>query len=114
MYQNNKNPFNLPYKIARNQIKSSVVFRSIKKENGEFTTSIKETVEHLLESLYPNWIGNVTADSIEEGEPNDAREEIEENRLERTTNNGDATTSNNDLPFTEAEVTNIVKTLEKM
>lgn len=109
-----KNPFNLPYKIARNQIKTSIILRSIMKENGEITTSLKETVEYLLESLYPNWRGNVIEDITQEGELNKATAAKDENTSEvRSNNKEDVSIFNNDLPFTEAEVTNIVKNLRK-
>lgn len=34
-----KNPFILPYKIARNKIKTNFMFKSITKENEEITDS---------------------------------------------------------------------------
>lgn len=49
-----KNPFNIAYKIARNQIKSKLTLRSIKQENGEMTTTPQETIEYILDKLYPD------------------------------------------------------------
>ncbi|KAH9374505.1 hypothetical protein HPB48_022936 [Haemaphysalis longicornis] len=48
-----KNSFNVAYKTARNQIKRKVIVKSITKEDGNPTTSPKETIEYLLEKFYP-------------------------------------------------------------
>lgn len=47
------NPFNLPYKMARNKLKKPLTLGLIQKANSEFTATEEETVKYLIESLYP-------------------------------------------------------------
>lgn len=99
-----KNPFNLAYKLARNQIKKKVILRSVTKEDGNNTTSTKETIEYLLEKFYP------------------AREPLSESETlsrkpQRTENNDTVgqhpNSYNEDIPFTELEITLVVNNLRK-
>lgn len=47
------NPFNLPYKIARNKLKKPLALGLIQKENSEQTETEEDTVRYLIGSLYP-------------------------------------------------------------
>lgn len=102
-----KNPFNLAYKISRNQIKSKVILKSIKKDTGEVTTSPTETVEYLLGKLYPIQNGNV--DTSHE------RTELGRKQIIREDSHLGVEVKENDydIPFTELEVTTVVKYLRR-
>lgn len=109
-----KNPFILPYKIARNKMKTKVMFRSITKENGEVTKTLQETIEHILGNLYPNCMEN---DEPGHSQIQSSNDTINNNKQGGNWTSGAGMRERNlpsdDLPFTEIEVTQIVKNLRK-
>lgn len=99
-----KNPFNLAYKIARNQIKSKVILKSILKEDGSYTTSLTESIEYLLDKFYPTEDGNVSDFEVSLPQRNKGNVGI----IRAT-----ELAQEDDVPFTEIEVNTVVNSLRK-
>lgn len=89
-----RNPFNIGYKLARNQIKKAVIIKSMIKEDGSSTNCLTETVDYIISKLY---------DLAGENEVNETKVEEEE--------------INNDIEddgeFTQQEVEAIIRNLKK-
>ncbi|GBM81847.1 Retrovirus-related Pol polyprotein from type-1 retrotransposable element R1 [Araneus ventricosus] len=47
------NPFSLPYKLATNKLKKPLVLSNVKRPDGTPTTTLKETVEVIVKTLFP-------------------------------------------------------------
>lgn len=94
-----KNPFTLPYKIARDQIKQRIILTSMKKDDGEMTKSLEETVHYVLDKLYP--IAN--EEHITETEKDKQRKETDQIPGTKT----------QDKLFTQLELNIIITNLRK-
>ncbi|GBM79857.1 hypothetical protein AVEN_40378-1 [Araneus ventricosus] len=47
------NAFDLPYKIAAGKIRKQTVLQSVKTSNGQFTNTIEETIQTIVQALFP-------------------------------------------------------------
>lgn len=91
-----KNPFNLAYKLARDQLKTPLIISSIKKEDNSSTSTLKETVEYILGKLY----------TISERETENEEENLSEAKYKIQQCNGD-------VQFTELEIDTVISGLRK-
>lgn len=89
-----KNPFNIGYKIARNQIKQPVIIKSLVKDDQTTTYSLDETVDYILSKLY------AISTETQIDRSNFGVMEIRSN-------------SEDDLEFTQQEVESVIKNLKK-
>lgn len=90
------NPFTLPYKIAAEKLKTKTLLGSIQRKDGTQTSTLRETIELILTTLFPTGENKT--------QPPDLNEQ----------NNDDSTNAfNNDPPFTEIEVDSVIHNLKK-
>lgn len=89
------NPFAIPYKIAANKIKKSIIFQSMIQEDGETTKTREDTIRYILENLYEV--------ATEDAEPSTGRQ------LHEQTPN----TTSEIIKFTTGEVDHVVNNLRK-
>ncbi|GBM25718.1 hypothetical protein AVEN_241990-1 [Araneus ventricosus] len=47
------NTFDLPYKIATGKIRKQTVLQSVKTSNGQYTNTIEETIQTIVQALFP-------------------------------------------------------------
>src|SRR5262249_26975104 len=51
---NQKNPWDIPYKMCNNKIKINTPINSLKMENGEYTDTPLKTMQFLIEKIFPD------------------------------------------------------------
>ncbi|GBN51944.1 Putative protein in type-1 retrotransposable element R1DM [Araneus ventricosus] len=89
--------FDLPYKITTGKIRKQTVLQSVKTSNGQFTNTVEETIQTIVQALFPT---------------DDSTQETHVQRKKRETVN---TYSNTilDKRFTKQEITYSISTMKK-
>ncbi|GBN39149.1 hypothetical protein AVEN_39870-1 [Araneus ventricosus] len=91
------NAFDLPYKIAPSKIRKQTVLQSVKTSNGQFTNTIEETIQTIVQALFPT---------------DDSTQETHVQRKKRETVNTYSSTIL-DKQFTKEEITYAISTMKK-
>ncbi|GBM31522.1 Putative protein in type-1 retrotransposable element R1DM [Araneus ventricosus] len=91
------NAFDLPYKIVAGKIRKQTVLQSVKNSNGQFTNTIEETIQTIVQALFPT---------------DDSTQETYVQRKKRETVNTYSSTIL-DKQFTKQEITYAISTLKK-
>ncbi|GBL76033.1 Putative protein in type-1 retrotransposable element R1DM [Araneus ventricosus] len=91
------NAFDLPYKIAAGKIRKQTVLQSVKTSNGQFTNTIEETIQTIVQALFPT---------------DDSTQETHVQRKKRETVNIYSSTIL-DKQFTKQEITYAISTMKK-
>ncbi|GBN75335.1 Putative protein in type-1 retrotransposable element R1DM, partial [Araneus ventricosus] len=91
------NAFDLPYKIAAGKIRKQTVLQSVKTSNGQFTNTIEETIQTIVQALFPT---------------DDSTQETHVQRKKRETVNTYSSTIL-DKQFTKQEITYAISTMKK-
>lgn len=90
---NEVNPWNVVYKAAARKTRLNTAFTTLKKPNGNFTTTIKDTLEHMMENFVPT--DDIQIEGI--------------NHKQTKLNSVDPPTTQNDKEFTQEEIRSVIQ-----